>query len=243
MNGVVNLSVLDGWWAEGYRPEAGFAIPEGRMYQDQHYQDELDAEIIYNLFEDKIVTMFYKRTAEDIPEEWIQYIKNTFSEIAPHYTMKRMLNDYQSKYYDKLFSRTKEIKKDNYNLARRVAKWKRKLISIWDEIEVLDVKVPDPSISPLKLGEVFEAQVTLLIPEISCHDIGVEALFGQKENGEVKNILWVKEMEMKKLEGNRVQYSCSFQLDRAGGYDYIFRIFPKSDLVPHKQSLRLVKWI
>ncbi|MDD5507565.1 MAG: alpha-glucan family phosphorylase [Bacteroidales bacterium] len=243
MNGVVNLSVLDGWWAEGYRPEAGFAIPEGRMYRDQHYQDELDAEIIYNLLEDKIIPMFYKRNAENTPVEWIQYIKNTFSLIAPHYTMKRMLNDYQSIYYKKLQDRTREIIKDDYQLARRVAKWKRKLVSNWDNIEVLDVKVPDPSISPLKLGEVFEAEVTLLIPEISCHDIGVEALFGQKDNGEVKNILWVKEMEMKKLEDNRVQYRCSFQLDRAGGYDYIFRIFPKSDLVPHKQSLRLVKWI
>lgn len=243
MNGVVNLSVLDGWWAEGYRPEAGFAIPEGRMYQDQHYQDELDAEILYNLLEDKIMPMFYKRNAENVPVEWIRYIKNTFSEIAPHYTMKRMLNDYQSKYYSKLFTRIKEVRKDDYHLARRVAKWKRKLVSNWDKIEVIDMKVPDLSISPLKLGEVFEAQVTLLIHEISCNDIGVEALFGQKDNGEVNNILWVKEMEAKKLEDNRVLYSCSFQLDRAGGYDYIFRIYPKSDLVPHKQSLRLVKWI
>ncbi|HOW24632.1 MAG TPA: alpha-glucan family phosphorylase [Bacteroidales bacterium] len=243
MNGVVNLSVLDGWWAEGYRPEAGFAIPEGRMYQDQHYQDELDAEILYNLLEDKIMPMFYRRNTENVPVEWIRYIKNTFSEIAPHYTMKRMLNDYQSKYYSKLFTRIKEVRKDDYHLARRVAKWKRKLVSNWDKIEVIDMKVPDLSISPLKLGEVFEAQVTLLIHEISCNDIGVEALFGQKDNGEVNNILWVKEMEAKKLEDNRVLYSCSFQLDRAGGYDYIFRIYPKSDLVPHKQSLRLVKWI
>nr|MBP6979388.1 hypothetical protein [Lentimicrobiaceae bacterium] len=166
-----------------------------------------------------------------------------FSEIAPHFTMKRMLNDYKSNFYDKLLARTAEIKKEDYLLARRVAKWKLKMISNWDKIEVLDVNVPDPSISPLKLGELFEAEVILLIPEISCQDIGVEALFGQKENGDVKNILWVKEMKMKKLEDNRVSCRCSFNMDRAGGYDYIFRIYPKSDLVPHKQSLRLVKWI
>ena len=81
------------------------------------------------------------------------------------------------------------------------------------------------------------------LTEISCQDIGVEALFGQKDNGDVKNILWVKEMEMKKLGDNRVSFSCSFHMDRAGGYDYIFRIFPKSELVPYRQSLRLVKWI
>ncbi len=243
MNGVINLSVLDGWWAEGYHPDAGFAIPEGRMYQDQHYQDELDAEILYNLLEDKIMPLFYTRNGDNIPVEWIQYVKNTFSEIAPHFTMKRMLNDYKSNYYNKLLARSAEIRKDDYFLARRVAKWKIKVASNWERIEVLEVKVPDPSISPLKLGELFEAEVVLLIPEISCEDIGVEALFGQKDNGDVKNILWVKEMEMKKLGDNRVSFSCSFHMDRAGGYDYIFRIFPKSELVPYRQSLRLVKWI
>jgi hypothetical protein len=243
MNGVVNLSVLDGWWAEGYRPEAGFAIPEARMYLDQYYQDELDAEILYNLIEDKIMPLFYRRNAENVPVDWVKYIKNTFSEIAPYYTMRRMLNDYKSKYYDKLFERIKEVRKDNYFLARKVAQWKRKIISNWDKIEVLEVKVPDPSISPLKLGELFKAEVILLMPEIPSQDIGLEVLFGQKENGNVKNILWTQEMEMKKLEDNRVSYNCILYMDRAGGYDYIFRIYPKSTLIPYQQSLRLVKWI
>jgi hypothetical protein len=82
-----------------------------------------------------------------------------------------------------------------------------------------------------------------LIPEIPSQDIGIEVLFGQKENGDVKNILWAQEMEMKKLEDNRVSYHCILYMDRAGGYDYIFRIYPKSHLIPYKQSLRLVKWI
>lgn len=243
MNGVVNLSVLDGWWAEGYRPEAGFAIPEGRTYTNQQYQDELDAEIIYNLIEVELTHLFYQRDQLGVPSAWIKYIKNTFSEIAPHYTMKRMLMDYQEKLYSRLLARTREISAGDYQLARKIAQWKKMIISSWERIEILEVKVPDPSISPLKLGEVFNAEIVIRLPEISSADIGIEVLFGQKENGEVKNILWVKEMEMKNQSDHLVTFRCSFKLDRAGGYDYIFRIFPRNSMLPYRQSLGLVKWL
>ncbi len=243
MNGVVNLSVLDGWWAEGFRPNAGFAIPESRTFSNQQFQDELDAEIIYNLLEDEIVPLFFERNESGIPNGWVQYIKNTISEIAPHYTMKRMLDDYYSKYYNRLFERTKELKKEDFQLTRRIAHWKRKMFSGWEKIEVLEVNVPDPSISPIALGGVFHAEIILDLNDISGEDIGIEVLFGQKANGEVKKLVWVKEMEMKKLEGSRVSYSCNLTMEQAGVYDYVFRIFPQSPMLAHRHSIKLVRWL
>jgi phosphorylase/glycogen(starch) synthase len=243
MNGVVNLSVLDGWWAEGYRPGAGFAIPEARTYSNQQYQDDLDAEIIYNLLEDEILPLFYSWNNKGIPTGWIQYIKNTISEVAPHYTMKRMLDDYYDKYYSRLFSRTSEIKKNDYLMARKIASWKRKIFNGWDKIELVEVKVPDPSISPIELGGLFRAEVILDLKDISGDDIAVEVLFGQKDNGEVKKLVWVKEMEMKKLEGGRVSYSCNLTMEQAGVYDYVFRIFPDNPMLPNRHSMKLVRWI
>ncbi len=101
MNGVLNLSVLDGWWAEGYRPNAGWALREARTYANQQFQDELDSETIYDLLEEEILPLFYNRN-KGIPEKWIAFIKNSIAEVAPHYTMKRMLDDYQHKFYNKL---------------------------------------------------------------------------------------------------------------------------------------------
>jgi glycogen phosphorylase/synthase len=102
LNGILNFSVLDGWWGEGYIPEAGWAIKEEKTYENQAYQDELDAEILYNSFENEIIPMFYERNADDVPVEWVRWIKNNIAGIAPHYTNKRMLDDYFKKFYNKL---------------------------------------------------------------------------------------------------------------------------------------------
>ncbi|HRY98798.1 MAG TPA: alpha-glucan family phosphorylase, partial [Bacteroidales bacterium] len=99
MNGVVNFSVLDGWWAEGFREDAGWAIKEERTYENQDFQNQLDAETIYNTFEEQIIPLFYDRTSKGLPERWVNFVKNTISGIAPHFTMKRMLDDYIRKYY------------------------------------------------------------------------------------------------------------------------------------------------
>lgn len=106
MNGVVNLSVLDGWWVEGYREGAGWALPQKRTYQNQGYQDQLDAATIYNLLENEIVPLYYQKTeGKDFSADWIKVVKNSIATIAPHYTMKRQLDDYYERYYEPLATR------------------------------------------------------------------------------------------------------------------------------------------
>jgi len=243
MNGVVNFSVLDGWWAEGYRPDAGFALPESHTYTSQELQDELDAEIIYNMFENQIIPLFYTRDDEDMPVEWIRYIKNTIAEIAPHFTMQRMLKEYFAKFYLKLFERSAEMKKGNYHLALRLAAWKRKILNAWEQIEVISVDAPDPLAHSLELGELFTAEVVLDINVLADDDIGVEVVFGQKENDEVKEILFVEEMKLTDKSNGHVTFSCKIPMDRAGVFDYAFRMFPKNTLLPHRQDFALVRWI
>jgi len=243
MNGVVNFSVLDGWWAEGYSPEAGFAIQEARTYANQQFQDEMDTELIYNIFEDEIVPLFYNRNNEDVPESWIGYVKNTISDIAPHFTMKRMLDDYYEKFYSKLFVRANIIRENNYYRARKLAAWKRKLQDAWNNIVVAELYVPDSTVNPLKQGAKFKAEIKLIIPEISASDIGVEVLFGQKDNSEIKEIKGVEEMDLVKSSNDHVIFKCSIPLEKAGVHDYIFRIYAKNPDLPHRQDFNLVKWI
>lgn len=242
MNGVINFSVLDGWWAEGYIPEAGWALPEEQTYVNHELQNELDALSIYNILENEIIPIFYKRDQAGLPKDWLSYVKNTISGIAPHFTMKRMLDDYVKQFYNKLIERSDKMKANNYRLIKDLAAWKRRMIREWSHIEVIRVEVPDSTKEPLNIGDVFKARVTLNLNGISAHDIGLEILFGQKENDEVKSMHFGKELELLSTDGKEAVFAVEFPSEKAGVFDYAFRIFPKHDLLPHCQDLYMVSW-
>lgn len=243
MNGVVNFSVLDGWWAEGYKENAGFAIQEARTYANQQFQDELDAEIIYNLFEDNIVPLYYDTNADGMPERWVSYIKNTVSEIAPHFTMRRMLRDYQNQFYSKLIKRAAEINKDNYKMAAEYAAWKADIRSKWHEIKLEKLMVSDADNSAIYLEDNFSAELTLYTNGISPKQLGVEILFSVKKPDGERKILFAREMTPTETSNGRAVYAVDVPASHAGAFNYGFRVFPKHELIPHRQDFPLVKWI
>jgi len=243
MNGVINFSVLDGWWAEGYRKNAGWALREEPTYDNTQFQDDLDAETIYSILEEEIIPIFFHRNPKHVPEHWVSYIKNTIAEIAPHFTMKRQLDDYYSRYYNRMLKRSKVIIGKNYEMARHIASWKRKVARGWDSIEVLSVKTPDSTQKPLELGEPFVAEIVLDLNELSGTDIGIEVLFGKKVDNVVKEPSFIREMTLDKVERNIVSFSCRIPINTAGVYDFVFRLYPKNPLLPHRQDFSLIRWI
>ena len=242
MNGVLNLSVLDGWWAEGYRPNAGWAVPEARTYANQQFQDELDAETIFDQLEEEVIPDFFNRTG-GVPVKWISYIKNSIAEIAPHYTMKRMLDDYFEKYYYKMLDRTKLIRKDNFKLAKDIDVWKTKVLEAWNGIEVKRLAVPDSTKRPLRLGDDFIAEVEISMNGLRPDDLNVDILFVQKEMDEVKKLVFLEKMILKGADNGTARYSCRIPIERVGVYDYAFRLYPKNKWLANKQDFNLVKWI
>lgn len=243
MNGVVNFSVLDGWWAEGYKPDAGWALQEERTYDNQQFQDELDSENIYNIFVEEIVPNFYNRNEKGIPEKWVASIKKTIAGIAPEFTMKRMIDDYYKQFYNKLIGRSSMMFAKDYENIRLLSSWKRKVNRGWDSIEVVSVNVPDSSKKPLRLGQNFVAEVVLNVNELSAHNVGLEILFGQKDNDEVKKLTFVEEMAVIGVNGNIVTFFIEIPTLQAGVFDFAFRLFPKHPLLPHRQDFNLIKWI
>ncbi len=243
MNGVINFSVLDGWWAEGYKPGAGWAIEENRTYTNQQIQDELDAEIIYNVLEDEIIPLYYKINSKSVPEEWISYIKNTISEVAPNFTMKRMLDDYYSGFYSKLFERTKLLKENNIEIVKQITDWKRKISDNWESLEVLSVKIPDSGERALHMGESFIAEIVLDIKKLSFQDIGIQILFGQKGDGDINEILYQEALKVKSREGSVVTFACDIPVTKAGLFDYIFRVTPLNPLLQYPQDVGLYRWV
>ena len=243
MNGTLNLSVLDGWWAEGFRPQAGWALQEERTYSDQRYQDELDAETIYNLIENEIVSLYFNRNEKDIPTQWVQYVKNDLMQIAPHYTMKRMLDDYFAQYYNKLIERTDVMRENRYQKAFEIAAWKKKVEASWDKIEVESIKIPDPNVRSLNFGDVIIAEVTLKTPGLDRGDVGVEIVFGGQDGKGNDKLMQVEQLQIVDSGEGWARYYINLPLNKAGVFNYTFRIYPTNEMLPHRQDFALVKWI
>jgi len=243
MNGVLNFSVLDGWWAEGYQANAGWAIPEERTYNNQHFQDELDAETIYNMLQEDIIPEFYKRTKGDVPASWIRFIKNSTSGICHQFTMKRMLDQYDSNYYAPLSKRAVSIKANNCSMAREIADWKSMIHTHWDAIKVISVKVPDSTERALRFGEAFKVEVELDCGELSPEDIGIEVVFGQQTDQRKEEISIRRELSLGSIKDGVAVFNAEFEIDHAGVLDYAIRIFPTSKLLSNKQETGLLRYI
>ena len=240
MNGVVNLSVLDGWWVEGYREGAGWALPEKRTYQNQGYQDQLDAATIYNLLENDIIPMYYNKNKEGFSKEWIQVVKNSIATIAPHYTMKRQLDDYYDKFYNKEAARFKKLSANDNALAKEIALWKESVAERWDGIHV--VSKDDCMLMAAETGQ--KIKVKYVIDEQGLNDaVGLELVVLKDQPEDGKQIYAVYPFKMVGHEGNNFTFEAEIEPINAGSFKTGVRMYPKNDKLPHRQDFCYVKWL
>ncbi|MBN2165689.1 MAG: alpha-glucan family phosphorylase [Marinilabiliaceae bacterium] len=243
LNGVLNFSVLDGWWYEGYNEGAGWSLTEKRTYENQQFQDELDAATIYSMFENEIIPLYYNQDENGVPKQWVQYIKNSIAHIAPEFTTKRMLDDYLDRFYNKLYDRFKLLKANEYQKAIEIAAYKRKVLAGWNDIEVMDIEMPDIWKVELGIGDIYEVNVILDLKKLTGIDVGIEMVFTDLSEGQSTKILSIKEFEVTKKEGSKVYYSLKNVLKLPGVFNFGIRMFPKNSDLPYKQDFGLVRWI
>ena len=241
MNGVVNLSVLDGWWLEGYREGAGWALTEKRTYQNQEYQDRLDAATIYGLLENDIIPLYYAKNEKGYSEGWINVIKNSIATIAPHYTMKRQLDDYYDKFYYKEAKRFAELSANDNRLAKEIAQWKETVAERWDAINVVSKESNIPVEGPVS-GVPYILR--FVIDEQGLNDaIGLELVTVKTNKDGEDSIGAIRPFKVVKVEGNLYTFECDLQSAHAGSYKAAVRMFPKNDKLPHRQDFAYVKWL
>ena len=243
MNGVLNFSVLDGWWLEGYVKGAGWALTEKRTYENQEHQDQLDAATIYSILENEIIPLYFKKEVQGYSPEWIQYIKNSIAQITPRYTTKRMIDDYIEKFYTKLASRSAVLKENKFEKAKEIAAWKETMAQGWDAIEVINANFPEKLIHNPQVGEDYELDVVLDVKDLKYKGVGVEMVVTRSgENN--KDILYdVEELQLVKSEGTKLYFNIDYQMNRAGSFKYAFRMFPKNEDLPHRMDFCFVRWI
>ena len=243
MNGTLHFSVLDGWWVEGYQKDAGWALPAERTYDVQDFQDELDAETIYDILEEEVAEAYYTRNSEDIPETWISYVKNTLAHVAPNFTTGRMVKDYQDRYYNPQFERSQKVNADGYKLAKELAAWKAEVSSQWDAIEVKKIEMTDGVDNKMIMGNKYPVKVLVDLKGLSYKDIGCELVITETSEDGVEKISGTVEFDAKICEGTVCSFQKIIKPDHPGSFAYSFRLFAKNENLAHRQDFRYVKWI
>ncbi|MCH5220231.1 MAG: alpha-glucan family phosphorylase [Muribaculaceae bacterium] len=244
MNGVLNFSVLDGWWYEGYRfnENAGWALTDKRTFapDQQALQDRLDAATIYSMLENEIIPLYFKKNSAGYSPEWIQYIKGSIGDIAPHFTMKRQLDDYVARFYDPEAKRFEKLTADSFKLARQIASWKEHVSNLWSGVHAIDIQLFGDA-AHINAGEHLKVEVVVDTNGLG-RDLGVEEVVYRVEDGQEK-FVGTSQLNVVKEDGNIFTYALDTKAKEAGVFRYGYRIYPKNPNLPHRQDFAFVKWI
>jgi phosphorylase/glycogen(starch) synthase len=241
MNGTLHFSVLDGWWVEGYQENAGWSLPMERTYDNQTYQDEFDAESIYHILEDEIAPTFYEYKYSDMgySDKWVNLIKNSFSQVAPMFTTKRMLNDYQNKFYKRLYERYEQLKVNNYEKAFNLSEWKHKLLNEWRYIRIMDFRLIGNEENDFHVGNIYSGELDVRIKNINPEDIGIDLIVSNCKG----KIVDTYQAELISMNEEISTWGVTASLSSAGSFNLGFRVYPRNPLLPHRMDFPLVKWI
>ncbi|MCQ2150464.1 MAG: alpha-glucan family phosphorylase [Bacteroidales bacterium] len=243
MNGVMHFSVLDGWWVEGYKEGAGWALPQESTYDDNNYQNELDSATIYSTLENEIAPAYYdfdKNTGRS--SKWIGYIKNTIAKVASEFTTNRMLTDYCNQYYIPQTKRFDNLVRDDARIAKEIAAWKQLISNEWNNIHVVSYTQPDASYV-LSQKNMLRSEVVLDLGRIKPEDVGVEMLFTTTDKKGELHIQEVCCFELVSYENGVARYQASVLPEKTGMYQVGTRVYPKNAQLPHRQDFPIVKWL
>ena len=242
VNGVINFSVLDGWWAEGYNSKNGWYIGLNQDYDNYEVQDKADSDDIYKTLENKIIPTYYERNDKNIPTKWVQIMKNSIMSTGGRFSTSRMLVDYVEKLYlplcdlyDNYFSKLDKVTEFN--------SWKEDLYRNWNDIKITQ----DNNIDNITIdaGNYVTVHCNVELPNISAQNIEAQVYYGKiEENGVVDDIQVIPmKLESEDKENKIYTYTAKIKLVNGGEYGYTFRVLPKHEMILDSENLNLVKWI
>lgn len=241
MNGVLNFSVLDGWWYEGYREGAGWALSATRTYHNQEQQDRLDALTIYSMLEQEIIPLYYARNRFGYSENWVRVVKESFAKITPHYTMKRQLDDYYEKFYKPEAKRFKQLSEKDNAAAKELAAWKETVAARWNDIRI--VSTDDPA-NVLNGQLISGAPFTIrhVVDEQGLDNaIGIDMVIISNRDGS-EHFRAAIPMNVVSREGNNYTFELTDSIDFTGSFKIGFRMYPKHPALAHRQDFCYVRW-
>ena len=243
MNGTMHFSVLDGWWVEGYREGAGWALPIEQAYEDNNFQNELDAATIYQIIENDIAPAYYnvdRMTGRS--SEWIGYIKNTIAKVACNFTTNRMLTDYMNQYYEPQSKAVAAVKAKDFAKARELAAWKTHVRREWENVRLVSRSQPDTTYD-LSVAQPYHAEMDIQLGDLTAKEVGLEIVFAQSDARGKVHIVDVQEFKVVSVKDGVAHYAVDVLPEKTGSYLVGARVFAKHPLLAHRQSFECVKWL
>ena len=242
VNGVINFSVLDGWWAEGYNQNNGWTIGTNQEYNSYEEQDIADSQSMYHTLEEKIIPTYYDRDKNGISKRWMQLMKNSIISTGGKYSTSRMLVDYTSKYYIPLCNLTKKYYSDIDNVAE-FNNWKNELYTNWKDIKITQTDNVDNI--TIDAGDSINVGCEVELPNIDVDSVSVEAYCGKMLDNGVMEDVQIIPMQLQESDEDSKKYyfTTKIQLKSGGNYGYTFRVMPKNKMILEPANLNLVKWL
>jgi len=244
-NGVLNLSILDGWWDEAFNGENGWAIGDGKEYPDPETQDLSDAVTLYDILENSVIPMYYTINSEGIPEQWVEMIKESIKTIVPVFNTHTMLQKYYNEMYSPVATRAGELSKDNFERARALAQWKREISSRFSTVNVKWYSLDGISGDSLKLGDEFRVDVGVELGKLTEDELKVELVIGEPEEGESIKDPFIVSMTKTGFDTEKglTLYTGRYRASKPGKFVYGIRVLPSHPDLLDYQELGLVYWV
>ncbi|HLV37744.1 MAG TPA: alpha-glucan family phosphorylase [Spirillospora sp.] len=243
-NGGLNVSILDGWWAEGYDPSVGWAIGNGEEYPEHEadHQDYVESEAIYNVLEQDIIPMFYQRGRDGLPREWISKIKNAMRVLAPFFNTDRMVQQYTERYYMPAHERLVEMKADNLKRGLAFSEWRSRIQNNWRQIRIESVSISDQQVM---VGKEFTVEAVVHLGEFTPDDVRVQLYSGQlnsyREIGEDGGVA-VDMQPGKKDSSGAYKFTARYTYHTSGERGLSVRVLPNHELLPTSFQPGLITW-
>ncbi|MCC6962187.1 MAG: alpha-glucan family phosphorylase [candidate division Zixibacteria bacterium] len=240
-NGGLNVSVLDGWWVEGYRADVGWAIGSGEEYENHDYQDEIEANALYDILEKEVAPTFYDRGRDGIPREWVAKMKRSIKLLNPMFNSNRMVQEYADKFYMSAFRQFRILENDNYAELRSLASWYKHLKDRWADIRILELSSETPS----KVSVATPVSITarIFIGEFKPDDLKVELYIGRlSQRGEIADALTFEMDPDGSAQAGVYTYRCHTPLTTSGRFGYSVRVLPGHRSAVHRHEFGLITW-
>ncbi len=239
LNGQPNCSILDGWWAEGFNGENGWAIGEEREYHDADVQAEADSLSLYELLEEEIVPTYYDRDTDGIPHRWIAIMKEAIRTCAPQFSMKRMIKEYTTRFYVPEIQLGMQIKQNMYEKARVLAEWKEKVRAGWPGLELY---VEGRRDGQLSLGEDIDVRAWVRADKLGPEDLSVELVYGEASDDVVIPRHALPMEYIRKEQDGSYRYEIRLKPDESGSIGYGVRVLPSHPAQGGKHDMGLIRW-
>ncbi len=254
VNGVLNMSTLDGWWCEGYTPDGGWVIGAGERYEDNDYQDKIESKAIYNLLENEVIPLYYKRSADNLPRAWIHRVKNSIKWIAPRFNTQRMVAEYTRRFYNPAAARWRYLTANAMARAKAFAQWKSDTKKAWPDFAVKDVIMEvkngngeeqlNRKKHQLKVGSQLSVRALVKLGKVSPDDVSVELYHGPIDTwGNIKDSSTIR-MDYKETPGQNGEhwFFGTMACEKTGQHGVSVRVLPNHTDLVNPYELGLILW-